>query len=285
MASFSRVLGGLAVAAGGLLFVVVVAGGWAALRISNLHSTQAYTVSTAFLKSSKALRVQLGDDAQINPLVWGSVDSRLDGSGTATLTHVITSSKGLRFVTVDLQKTDNVWIANGASGDSEGTAFQLQPEPAYALVPHDPAKAIEALTRGDTAYAANDFPAAIREYDSAVALDPNNPACWLARGRAHGRQGDADQALADLDQAALLGPTNADIWEALSWARLHSSHDREALESLNRLLELRPGDARGLGMRADANSKLGNDAAAREDAAAACLAGDSFACNLQQHLR
>jgi tetratricopeptide (TPR) repeat protein len=284
MASFSRVLGGLAVAGGCLLLVVVVVGGWAGLQVNSLHNTQAYTVSTAFLKSSKALRVQLGDDAQINPLVWGSVDSRLDGSGTATLIHVITSSKGLRFVTVDLEKTDNVWIANGASGDSEGAAFQLQPEPAYALVPHDPAKAIEALTRGDTAYDANDFPAAIREYDSAVALDPNNPACWLARGRAHGRQGDADQALADLDQAALLGPTNPDIWEALSWARLHSSHDREALESLNRLLELRPGDARGLGMRADANSKLGNDAAAREDAAAACQAGDSFACNLQQHL-
>ena len=285
MASFSRVLGGLAIAGGGLLFVVVVVGGWAGLQMNSLHSTQAYTVSTAFLKSSKALRVQLGDDAQINPLVWGAVDSRLDGSGTATLTHVLTSSRGLRLVTVALEKRDNVWIANGASGDSDGGAFQLQPEPGYAMVSHDPAKAIEALMRGDVAYATNDFKVAIREYDDAVALDPNNPACWLARGRAYGRQGDADHALADLDQAAVLGPANADIWEALSWARLHSGRDREALEGLNRLLELRPGDARGLGMRADANSKLGNDVAAREDAAAACQAGDSFACNLQQHLR
>ena len=73
MASFSRVLGGLAIAGGGLLFVVVVVGGWAGLKVNSLHNTQAYTVSTAFLKSSKALRVQLGDDAQINPLVWGAV--------------------------------------------------------------------------------------------------------------------------------------------------------------------------------------------------------------------
>lgn len=285
MASFTRILGGLVLAGG---VAALLAGGtllWAGMKVYDLRSTQAYTVSCAFLKKNAALRQQLGADATLNPLVWGEVDSRIDGTGSATLTHVITSSKGLRFVTVQLQKADNEWVASGASGQDGDAAFAVQPEPQYALVAHDPAKAIEALTRGDESYAQNDFAAALKAYDDAVALDPSNPSAWLARGRAYGRQGEPERALSDLDQAAELAPDNVDVLEALSWARLHSGRDREALASLDRLLALRPDNARAMGMRADANSKLGNAAAALADAAAACAAGDAYACNLQQHLR
>lgn len=284
MASFTRILGGLALAAGVATLVVGGTLAWAGLKVYELRSTQAYTVSCAFLKKNAGLRQQLGADATLNPLVWGQVDSRIDGTGAASLTHVITSSKGLRFVTVNLEKHDNEWVALGASGDDGGAAFTVAPEPQYALVAHDPARAIESLTRGDEAYAQNDYAAALKAYDDAVALDPSNPSAWLARGRAYGRQGEPERALSDLDQAAEIAPDNADILEALSWARLHSGHDREALESLNKLLAAHPDNARAMGMRADANSKLGNAAQAIADAAAACAAGDAFACNLQQHL-
>lgn len=287
MAKLGRILGGLAVVGVGLALVVLGAAGWAVTRVVDLRGTQAFEVSTAFLKKSPAVRAQVGDDATISPLVWGEVDSRVDGTGSATLTHVITSSKGVRLVTVELQKKDDVWAASGASGlgDEANAAFTVDAGPPVAQQPHDPAKAIEAIGRGDEQYAKGDFVAAIAEYDNAVDQDPDNPAGWLGRGRAYGRRGDTDRAVADLEQAVELAPTNADAWESLSWARLHSGNDGGALDALNHLLALRPGDARALGMRADANSKLGHADAAKADAEAACTAGDQFACNLRQQLR
>ncbi len=261
--------------------------GWATMRVVNLRNTAAYSVSVEFLKKNPAVRKEVGDDAVINPLVWGEVDSRLDGSGSATLTHLITSSKGPRLVTVELQKQADVWAPVGASGlgDVSTTAvFTVDAGPPVAQEAHDPAKSIEAVARGDEAYASNDFVAALAEYDKAVDLDPNNPAAWLGRGKAYGRRGDTDRAGSDLEQAVELAPSNADAWEALAWARLHSGQDAQALDALNHLLAVRPGDARALGMRADANSKLGHLPEARADADAACKAGDSFACNLQQQL-
>lgn len=281
----TRILGGLTVLGGGVTLLVLVGLGWVTMRVVNLRNTQAYSVSVEFLKESDAVRAQVGDDAQINPLVWGDVDSRLDGTGSATLYHLITSSKGPRVVTVELQKKDDVWAAKGASGDADGKAFTVDAGPPIGQMPHDPAKSIEAVGRGDEAYAKSDFVAALAEYDQAVSLDPNNPAAWLGRGKANGRRGEAERAVSDLEEAVSLAPQSADAWEALAWARLHSGRDKEALDALNKLLELRPGDARALGMRADANSKLGNDAAAKADADLACQGGDSFACNLQQRLR
>ncbi len=281
----TRILGGLTVLGGGAVLVALVGLGWATMRVVNLRNTQAYSVSVEFLKKSPAVRAQVGDDAQINPLVWGDVDSRLDGTGTARLYHVITSSKGARIVTVELVKKDDMWAAKGASGDNDGKAFTVDAGPPTAQMPHDPAKSIEAVARGDEDYAKSDYVAAMAEYEQAVSLDPNNPAAWLGRGKANGRRGEAERAVADLEQAVELAPGSADAWEALSWARLHSGRDKQALEALNKLLELRPGDARALGMRADANSKLGDMPAAKADADLACRGGDSFACNLQQRLR
>ena len=253
----------------------------------SLRGTAAYEVSTAFLKKSPMIQKQVGADASISPLVWGEVDSRLDGTGSATLTHLINTTNGPRLITVELLKKDDVWSATGASGAEQGAdakAFTADAPP-VSQQPHDPAKSIEAITRGDEAYAKGDFVAAIAEYDQAVDLDPNNPDGWLGRGRAYGRRGDTDRAVADLGEAVELAPANADAWEALSWARLHSGNDGGALDALNHLLALRPGDARALGMRADANSKLGHTVEARADADAACQAGDSFACNLQHQLK
>lgn len=285
MAKASRILGVLAVLGAGGTLLVLGGLGWATMRVVNLRNTQAYTVSTEFLKKSPAVRAQVGEDAQINPLVWGEVDSRLDGTGSAHLVHLITSSKGARLVTVELQKKDDVWAAKGATGDADGEAFTVDAGPPIAQQVHDPAKSIEAVARGEEAYAKSDFVVALAEYDQAVALDPNNPAAWLGRGRANGRRGETERAVSDLEQAVELAPGSADGWEALAWARLHSGRDKPALEALNKLLELRPGDARALGMRADANSKLGNAAEAKADADLACQAGDAFACNLQQRLR
>ncbi len=284
MAKMSRVLGLLAFTGGGAILLCMGGLGWAGLEVLTLRSTQAYAVSVAFLKESPAVRAQLGDDPQINPLVWGTVDSRVDGSGTATLTHLVTSSAGPRLIKVELQKSQDVWAAVGAAGETDGAAFTVDAGPPIGQQVHDPTKSIEAVARGEEAYATSDFVLALAEFDQAVVLDPNNPAAWLGRGRSYGRRGDTERAVADLDEAAKLSPGSADIWEALAWARLHSGRDQEALAALNTLLELRPGDARGLSMRADAYSKLGNNALAKMDAAAACQLGDSFACNLVQRL-
>lgn len=287
MAKFGRILGGLAVVGGGVCFLALVAVGWAATRVVELRGTQAYEVSVEFLKKNPAVRQQVGEDATINPLVWGTVDSRVDGTGSATLTHLITSSEGARLLTVELTKSQDVWSAVGASGVVGGgdEAFTVDAGPPVGLLPHDPAKSIEAVTRADEQYAKGDFVAAIAEYDQAVDLDPYNPAAWFGRGRAYGRRGDTDRAVSDLEEAVKLAPSNAAAWEALGWARLHSGNDAGALDALNRLLTLRPGDPRALGMRADANSKLGHADEAKADADAACKGGDAFACNLQQQLR
>ncbi|MSP55426.1 MAG: tetratricopeptide repeat protein [Myxococcales bacterium] len=287
MAKYGRILGGLAAVGGGVCFLVLVGAGWAATRVMELRGTKAYEVSVEFLKQSSAIRAQVGEDASINPLVWGVVDSRVDGMGSATLTHVITSSKGVRLLTVELSKSQDVWSAVGASGVVSGTdaPFTVDAGPPVGLDSHDPGKSIEAVTRADEHYVNGDFVAAIAEYDQAVDLDPNNPAAWFGRGRAYGRRGDTVRAVSDLEQAVKLAPSNAAAWEALGWARLHSGDDSGALAALNRLLALRPGDPRALGMRADANSKLGHGAEAKADADAACKGGDAFACNLRQQLR
>lgn len=285
MAKIARVLGGFFVFAGGVVVLGLIGLGWAGYRVLNLRNTQAYAVSTEFLKNSPEVRAKVGEDAQINPLVWGQVDSRVDGSGEAELVHLITSSQGPQLVTVQLTKKDDVWAAKGASGGEGEASFMVDAGRPLGQESHDPAKAIEAISRAEEAYAKNDYLAALTEYDAAVTLDPNNPSAWLGRGKSYGHRGEHERAVSDLQTAARLAPRNADAWESLAWAAMRTSRDQLALDALNQAVALNPANARALGMRADAKAKLGNMAEAKIDADAACKLGDAFACNLQGRLR
>jgi lipoprotein NlpI len=114
-----------------------------------------------------------------------------------------------------------------------------------------------------------DFEGAIREYDRALAVDPDLADGLANRAKANDVLQRYDRALVDLDRAVALQPNNAAL--LAQRAALHTEmHDPvDAIADLDRALALAPNDALTLVRRAGAYSDAGDDVRAAADLAQA----------------
>lgn len=113
--------------------------------------------------------------------------------------------------------------------------------------------------------------AAFRDYTQAIALAPKHPKAYYNRGLLQLRFKRLDEALADLHQAIALTRGNelSTSVEARYRARalIHQARNAmpEALADVNRALEIMPGSAESLLIRAGIHEVLGDTAAALRD--------------------
>ena len=70
-----------------------------------------------------------------------------------------------------------------------------------------PETADEHLMKAMQTTVAGDVTTAMKHYDAALALDPDDTSCWVARGAAHDMNGDAAAALADYEKVLELDPS------------------------------------------------------------------------------
>lgn len=83
-----------------------------------------------------------------------------------------------------------------------------------------------------------DLPKALREYEKAVALSPQDYRLWLALGRSRERNGDPVGAEKALRQAAALAPNYAEVHWFLGNQLLRQGNDEEAFVEIRRAVEL-----------------------------------------------
>lgn len=91
-----------------------------------------------------------------------------------------------------------------------------------------------------TEYEAGNFPAARRDFESAVRLDPQNPAILNYYSATLVRTGSALDAIGYAERASRLAPDSADAFAVLGYAQFAAGRLRDATESWRKSLALRP---------------------------------------------
>jgi tetratricopeptide (TPR) repeat protein len=96
------------------------------------------------------------------------------------------------------------------------------------------------MDRGAAYYFKKDYQAAIRDYDQAIRLDPNNARAFSNRGAAYKKLGRIDQAIADHTAAIRLDPQSPENFDnrGLSYAA-NGDYDR-AIADYNEAIRLKP---------------------------------------------
>jgi tetratricopeptide (TPR) repeat protein len=121
------------------------------------------------------------------------------------------------------------------------------------------------------AYAANGrYERAIADYDRALAIDPKDPQAYDSRGGAYVGLGRYEDAIADFTRAIEVYPTHATAYEHRGYALFYKGDFRDAIADLSRSLG-RNDNAYPMLLRFLAQSRIGEDAAARLEAAAGRL--------------
>ncbi|MHC5019316.1 MAG: tetratricopeptide repeat protein, partial [Planctomycetota bacterium] len=110
---------------------------------------------------------------------------------------------------------------------------------------------------------------ALRDYDAAIALNPDAPAALASRGSLHGERGRLDDALRDLSRAIALRPDYRFALFKRSLLHLERNEPEWAERDLGTILAHRPADWEARNNRGILRRDRGDHAGAREDFAAA----------------
>jgi tetratricopeptide (TPR) repeat protein len=102
---------------------------------------------------------------------------------------------------------------------------------------------------------------------------PDGPRSYFERGLKSARLGFPDQAVKDFEEAAWLDPDNFEVQFNLGTAYLSMGMFEQAVSNLTRALALRPDAADAWGNRAVAWAAIGDDGRSAEDAAEAARHG------------
>jgi len=117
----------------------------------------------------------------------------------------------------------------------------------------------------------------IATLDKLLEARPEDAALYLRRGELHRIHRNWDAAEKDYLQARKLNPDLTAVELGLGRMKLEAGDPLQAVEHLDRYLEIRPGDPRARVVRGRALAKLGRDlAAAEEFSAALAHAGDGL---------
>lgn len=179
---------------------------------------------------------------------------------------LVNRQSGTQLVTTQRAYLDAEWAAAfAAHGDAafvhvEGEAPAVEHPLALAFRLDDPAerltRCVEYLQSGRTAAAlvatasvcveVNDFEAAARDLDEAIALAPDWAAAHYERGKVWLRADDMEKAAASFQRAADLLPAFAPAWANLGGTLGELDRPTEALAAFERALALEPANSQAL---------------------------------------
>lgn len=191
-----------------------------------------------------------GHPSAVRLLLARGADPNADAAGTAPLALAL--DNGDRDIA-------ELLTANGATGYKR-----------YA--------ANAAMTRGQRAYANEDYDAAIQAFSAAIALQSDRADAFYRRGLAFAAQGTHDNAELDLRHALSLDTDNNKAQEALARLYVKDSRYERAIGALEPLLENQPENARALYLLAESRSGLGDTSQANDHFSRACALGFQPAC-------
>ena len=132
-----------------------------------------------------------------------------------------------------------------------------------------PTTATGFISRGLMYLDRRQLPLAIKDFDSALALDPKNVWALADRGIARVWAMDTEAANRDLDAAFAIDPKNPVIFRARGLIAQQNLKWQDAIAAYSGALELDADDNFSLGQRAQAYRAVGNSDAALRDSAAA----------------
>lgn len=135
------------------------------------------------------------------------------------------------------------------------------------------------LDKGYRLLEAQDIPGAIRAFDSAIALRPENPRGYYYRGLAFHREGQNQKALENLNTAISLDPDNTGALESLGSVYTDLGDFKSAQDTLSRLIKLRPDYGRGYFLLAQSLRGQGDHEKASSGQSKACALGYQPACS------
>ena len=125
--------------------------------------------------------------------------------------------------------------------------------------------AAELLQRGEAAFEAGDYAAAIAAYNAALALNPNFAEAYNDRGLAHFRRDENDLAIADYEHALALRPDYANALTNHAIAIFDRGDYDAVIAETSRAIELDPSNDRAFVFRGNAYQRKGDYAQALSD--------------------
>ena len=129
-----------------------------------------------------------------------------------------------------------------------------------------PSRDAGALTSaGVTHLQMHEYDRAIRDFDRALALQPDLVVAWKHRGIAHRGKGDYERAVADYDQATLFAPNDARLLTDRGATYVLLNDYPRALKDFDRAIALKPDLAPAIEQRGRAHFYLGNFAQSAAD--------------------
>ncbi|MBB71047.1 MAG: hypothetical protein CMF50_01455 [Legionellales bacterium] len=149
---------------------------------------------------------------------------------------------------------------------------------------------IETYHNGVNIFKQKDYPGAIKQFDRALAMDPNvmgKPAnIYVYRGLAYGYMGNYDKAIIDLKQALERNPKDqAMIMGNLGWVYFKKGDYGQCVNYYNHQLQLQPDSANSYLNRGNCYGRGGDRERGIADIHQACKLGNQSACNFYQRLR
>jgi tetratricopeptide (TPR) repeat protein len=93
---------------------------------------------------------------------------------------------------------------------------------------------------GTQMYNADNFDAAIENFNRAIELRSDQASFYEKRGLAREKKGDLGGAIADYDSAARLEPENSDYYELAVRAKINNKNYESAIRDLNKLVLIKP---------------------------------------------
>jgi tetratricopeptide (TPR) repeat protein len=116
----------------------------------------------------------------------------------------------------------------------------------------------QAETQGEQLYDKGDYGAALREFERAIQLDPENSLVYVNRGAALRMVGRAQEALSSLNKALELDPSDVWAWDQRGEAYSDLGQYGRALQDFEKAIQLNPKYAIAHADKAFALRKLGH---------------------------
>jgi len=131
----------------------------------------------------------------------------------------------------------------------------------------------------------NNLAEALRAYDEAIRIQPNNPEAYFWRGRLFVSKGDMEKAASDFRRAVALNPSYVEAYENLGWLFSQTGDFDESIRYLTRSIELRPDNGWAYYQRGHSYYKKGDMESALKDAKKACRLGYKDGCKVYEEFK
>jgi tetratricopeptide (TPR) repeat protein len=120
------------------------------------------------------------------------------------------------------------------------------------------------ILKGNEHIYKKEYSEAIRRYDKAIEIDPNNASAWTNKGLALAKIGKHNGAIECFDKALGIDPNNVLAWTNKGYVLHGLGKYKEAIEYYDKALQVDPNNVLALNIKGAALNKLGRHKEAKE---------------------